>query len=229
MHILITGANGALGQAVTALCLAEGHQVTALSRSSPSSSANPPNPKLDSRSVDLVDAAATQVALQSIQAEGFGPIQGALLLAGGFAFGDIAASSPQTVQTQLGMNFFTAYNVVQPLLAGLLAQRSGHIICIGARPARYPETGGFAAAYTLSKALLSPLVALINAAGKGHGVRASLLIPSIIDTPANRAAMPEADPSTWVTPDQIAEAALLLLGNAASSWHNPLIELYADA
>ena len=220
MHILITGASGALGQVVVQQALDAGHAVTACHRK--------PLPMthsaLRTEAIDLTDAKATASLIAAHP-----PLGGAFLLAGGFAVGDLGATSSQQLLMQLRLNFFTTYNLARPLLQHMCTHRQGHIVCMGARPALDPAQGTFAAGYTLSKALLLPLVQLLNAQGRPNNVRSSLVVPSIIDTPANRAAMPDADPTQWVTPLQIAQALLLLLDEHTSAWRDIVLKLYNNA
>ena len=220
MHVLITGASGALGRVVVQQTLSAGYHVTACSRDS----LDIRHDALRTVSIDLTNSSHIEALIADHP-----PLTGAFLLAGGFLMNDLLATTADQLLQQLQLNFFTAYNVARPVLRHMLPQGKGHIICIGARPALDPAQGAFAAGYTLSKSLLLPLVDLLNAQGASQGVRSSLVVPSIIDTAANRTAMPDADSAQWVTPEQIADALLLLLDSKTSGWRNTVLKLYANA
>jgi NAD(P)-dependent dehydrogenase (short-subunit alcohol dehydrogenase family) len=91
------------------------------------------------------------------------------------------------------MNFATAFHLVKPLMKYFEAVGGGQFIFIGARPALVAEAGAGSFAYTLSKALIFQMAEIINAEGKSKNIRATVIVPSIIDTPDNRSAMPGAD------------------------------------
>jgi NAD(P)-dependent dehydrogenase (short-subunit alcohol dehydrogenase family) len=84
-------------------------------------------------------------------------------------------------------------------------ENGGRLVLVGARPALDPAAGKGMVAYSLSKSLVFSLADLLNAAGEGKSVYTSVIVPSIIDTPANRASMPKADFSTWVRPEELAD------------------------
>ena len=221
--ILITGATGALGQVVVARTLEAGHRVLACGR------ASSPNFSFSKNfryfSVNLSEEGPTEAFIQNIiQQEG--KIDAAFLLAGGFEMGDVKESTGPSLQNMLDINFRTAYYTARPLFLHMCSKKSGRLCFIGAKTAIEPQSGGFAVGYTLSKSLLVTLTQLLESEGKVHHVHSNLLIPSIIDTPTNREAMPTADFSQWVTPQQIADSLLLLISSQTESWRENVIKMY---
>ena len=221
--ILITGATGALGRVVVAQTLQAGHKVLACGRVPSPNFSFSKNFKYFSTNLSKESDAE---ALISNITDQEGPINAAFLLAGGFVMGDVKESTGTRLENMLDMNFRTAYYVARPLFLHMCGKKSGHLCFIGAKSAVEPQNGGFALSYTLSKSLLLTLVQLLEAEGKPHNVRSNLLIPSIIDTSTNREAMPDADFSQWVTPQQIAESLLLLISSKTASWRENIIKMY---
>ena len=112
------------------------------------------------------------------------------------------------------INLLTTINMVRAVWPGMQAAGRGSLVAIGAQPAL--RAGAGMAAYAGAKAAVLRLIEAAAEEGKAHGIRANAVLPSIIDTPQNRAAMPGADPAQWVTPEQVAEAIAFLLSDAAS-------------
>ena len=220
--IFITGASGALGKEVVEAAVAAGHRVFACGRKEQLSLG------CVYRSVDLSEEeAAREIVSQCVQE--YGSVDAAFLLAGGFSAGSFTETSSADIDQQLTLNFKTAYQVARPLFLHMRENRKGHICLIGARAALEPASGGFAVGYTLAKSMLHTLANLLESEGKPHGVRTSLLVPSIIDTPSNREMMPKVDPTQWVHPRAIAEALLLLVDEKTSSWRESVLKLYHKA
>jgi NAD(P)-dependent dehydrogenase (short-subunit alcohol dehydrogenase family) len=135
----------------------------------------------------------------------FKEIHAALLLAGGFAMGNIQNTDDDALRRMYSLNFETAYHVARPLFLHMLENNSGRIIFIGSRPSLEPSNGRSKLAYALSKAHLFKLAEYLNAEGDKKNVAAYVLVPDAIDTPDNRQAMPGADFSKWVKPEAMAE------------------------
>lgn len=132
----------------------------------------------------------------------------AVLTVGGFTMNDVVHTSTDSIRQQFELNFITAYNVAAPLFKQMLERGSGRIFLIGSRPGKDMKNGKGMVAYALSKSLLFNLAQLMNDEAAGTGVVVTVVVPSTIDTPQNRAAMPDADFSTWVKAETIAEAML---------------------
>jgi NAD(P)-dependent dehydrogenase (short-subunit alcohol dehydrogenase family) len=105
----------------------------------------------------------------------------------------------------------------------------GRIVLVGARPALQPRDGASNVAYGLSKSLVLRLAEILNAEGADHNVVTSVIIPSTIDTPDNRAAMPKADFTKWVRPEDIAATIAFILSQPAQMLREPVFKVYGDA
>jgi NAD(P)-dependent dehydrogenase (short-subunit alcohol dehydrogenase family) len=225
MNVLITGASGNLGKVVTAKFLEAGHKVFAIGSSKGAGSELTGNIK--SYQADLRSEASAQATVASIIKE-HERIDVAILLAGGFAMGNIAKTSLASIQDMIGLNFDTAYTIAQPVFNQMALQKSGKFILIGARPAMEHRGGKEMIAYALSKTLILKFAELLNAEGKDKGITASVLIPGTIDTSANREAMPSADRSTWVTPEELAESMLYLISDNSTSLRETVLKFYGN-
>ncbi|MBI5256560.1 MAG: SDR family NAD(P)-dependent oxidoreductase [Burkholderiales bacterium] len=214
--IVLTGAFGALGQAV-ARRLAEGGARLALLDAAPSA---PPHVadhhagQLLLAGVDLSQPAAAQAAVASVLAR-YGAIDGLVNIAGGFRWETVQDGSAATWQAMFTLNLLTAVNACQAVLPALRARGGGRIVNIGAGAAAKAAAG--MGAYAASKAGVLRLTEALAEETKDQGITVNALLPSIIDTPANRRDMPEADFSRWVPPQDLAEVVAFLLSDGARS------------
>src|SRR5439155_6301298 len=108
-------------------------------------------------------------------------IDAAMMLVGGFAMGDIAATSGEDLKKQFTLNFETAYFTARPLFTHMMENNFGKLIFVGARPALDATAGKSMIAYSLSKSLVIKLAEILNAAAKGKNVTATVFVPSTID------------------------------------------------
>ncbi len=226
--IIITGANGNLGVATVKKFLDEGYKVIAVSHSGEQLGFAASHENFELREVDLADEGATNTFMEElISLEG--RIDGALLLAGGFAMGDIGATDGEALRKMISLNFETAYFIVRPLFQHMLQNGYGRLVLIGARPAIKPELGKGMLAYSLSKSLLFQLAEMLNAAAKGTNVVTSVVVPSTIDTPINRKSMPDADFSSWVRPEEIAGMLEFICNEKGNVMREPIYKLYNNS
>ncbi|HEY4060333.1 MAG TPA: SDR family NAD(P)-dependent oxidoreductase [Puia sp.] len=202
--ILITGANGNLGAAAVKKFLDSGYKVIAVDHSGTHLGFAASHADFELRAVDLENEQVVADFMEEI-IELYDRIDGALLLAGGFAMGDIAATDGAALRKMVGLNFETVYFTARPLFRHMLEGGYGRLVFMGARPAINAGQGKGALAYALSKSMLFELAELLNATAKGKNVVAAVVAPSTIDTSINRQSMPDADPATWVKPEQIAD------------------------
>jgi NAD(P)-dependent dehydrogenase (short-subunit alcohol dehydrogenase family) len=194
--ILVSGAGGALGRALLARLHDRPVRLALLDRQ--------PLTGHWSRAVDLLDEEGVAAAVAAAEAE-VGPIDAALLLAGGFAMAPAADTQLAALREQFDRNLASAASVTRALLPGMLGRGRGTIVGIAAGQAR--RGGAGASAYTASKAALAAYLQAVDAEVGPRGVRTVTLYPmGTLDTPANRASMPKADPSRWIDPEQLAEA-----------------------
>ena len=199
--VIITGASGNLGKAIVAYFLKENWRVIGLVHRV--KNATDKNSKYIEIAVDLTDENSTESIIETI-VEQYGNIHSAILTAGGFAMGNIAHTSIEDIKLQFNLNFVTAYNIARPVLKQMKLQYFGKIFFIGSGAGMDTRKGNGVTAYSLSKSLLFQLANIINAENKENEVQAQIIVPSIIDTPQNRADMPDADFSKWEKPEQIA-------------------------
>lgn len=162
-------------------------------------------------------------------AEKYGRINAAILLVGGFALGTLAEMTQKSFEKMLRLNFYSALAIAKPVFAAMKRQGGGRIVLIGARPGIDLKNGTFAPEYGLLKSLLFRLSELLNAEGNASGVIASVIAPSVIDTPANRASMPDANFDDWVKPEAIADAIAFLCSDAGGALREPVLKLYNKA
>jgi NAD(P)-dependent dehydrogenase (short-subunit alcohol dehydrogenase family) len=127
------------------------------------------------------------------------------------------------------LNFKTAYFIARPLMQHFEKVGGGQFILIGARPALKAEAGKDYVAYALSKSLVFALSELINASGSGKKISSTVIVPSTIDTEANRKSMPDANFSKWVKAESIAETIEFVLSDAGQSMRDTVIKMYHEA
>jgi NAD(P)-dependent dehydrogenase (short-subunit alcohol dehydrogenase family) len=226
--ILITGANGGLGAAVVKKFLDKGYKVIAVDQAGNHLGFAAAHDNFELRSVNATSEEAVSTFTEEI-IELYDNIDGALLLVGGFAMGDIAATDGEALRKMYSLNFETAYFFARPLFSHMLEKGYGRIVFMGARPAIKPEQGKGALAYALSKSLLFHLADLLNATAKGKNVVASVVAPSTIDTPANRKSMSDADFSAWVSPEEIANLLEFICSDASKTLREPVYKIYNNA
>ncbi len=202
--ILVTGANGNLGVATVKKLLDSGYRVIAIDHSGNHLDFAKNNDRFELHAIDLLDETACSAFVKDSIAK-YGKVDGALLLAGGFAMGDISSTGGKELNNMFSLNFDTAYYTTRPLLDHMLQNGYGRLVFIGARPALQPKDGKSMTAYALSKSLLFKLAEFINETGNGRNVVASVVVPSTIDTEINRKSMPDANPGNWVKPEQLAD------------------------
>jgi NAD(P)-dependent dehydrogenase (short-subunit alcohol dehydrogenase family) len=221
--VLVTGATGNLGTAVVNKFLAEGYRVIGtVNRIAPA------NTPFESMYVDLNDEADTEALVDSIVKK-YGAIDVLVATAGGFAMGDINTTKSSDLSFQYQLNFETAYHVVKPVFRHMLKRGSGHIFLIGSRPGVENKGAKDVLAYALSKSLLEKLATILNEEANGKDVVTSLVVPSVIDTPANRKAMPNANFDAWVKPEKIADVIYFYCSDAASVIRQPIIKVYNNS
>lgn len=226
--VLITGANGNLGSAVTQYFLDKEYRVVATVLTEAMIADFTPHPKLDIRVVNLTDETATAGFVQSVIAQ-YTAIDAALMLVGGFAMGDISTTSSADIDRQLTLNFKTAYHISRPVFAHMLQRGEGRLVYIGARPALEAGAGKNLVAYGLSKSLLFKLADYLNEAAKGKNVTATVVAPSTLDTPLNRQSMPDVDPDNWVKPEALAGILEFIVSDKSAPLREPVFKVYNNA
>ena len=216
---LVTGGSGALGGAITRRFLAEGAAVCvpwiveAERQRLEASVDAAARPRLMLERCDVGDDAA-MAALAGRVRERHGRIDVLVTAVGGFAMGGLVDTDRATWDAQMHLNLTTAYVACRAVVPGMLAAGHGRVVAIASR-AVVPPAGGFIA-YTVSKAAVIALVLALAQETRGRGVTVNAVLPSTMDTPANRAAMPDADPRTWTPVEAVADGVAYLAGESAA-------------
>ncbi|MEJ1239473.1 SDR family NAD(P)-dependent oxidoreductase [Chryseolinea sp. T2] len=225
--VFITGAAGNLGQATVDKFLSEGYKVIATTTDKTSGSM----PKeVEVHQVDLSDEDAVEETIQQVLTK-HKTLDAALFLAGGYAHGGIADTDFARLDRMIALNFQTAFFAAQRIFQQMITQKEGgRLVFIGARAGLDPKAASTSLAYGLSKSLIFYFADILNATAhaNAHGskVTASVVVPSTIDTPQNRTAMPKADFSHWVKAEEIADTLHLIADKRAASWRETVIKVY---
>jgi NAD(P)-dependent dehydrogenase (short-subunit alcohol dehydrogenase family) len=217
--ILVTGAAGNLGRAVSATLAARGAVVVALDRAAAPLEAllaglAEPARHMALPGVDLADAAACDAAVAAAMAR-HGRLDGVVQTVGGFDAAPIAEAGAKMFEAMFRLNLLTTATLFRAAVAAMRPAGRGSLVAIGAGAALKAPAG--LAAYAAAKAGVLRLVEAYAEELKPTGLRVNALLPGTIDTPQNRAAMPDADTAGWVTPAQIAAVAAFLLSDEASA------------
>ncbi|MBR0715900.1 SDR family oxidoreductase [Bradyrhizobium liaoningense] len=215
--IVITGSLGALGQVVAQIAQARGARVAGIDHAPSQVPATAD--RIEIGGVDLSDEAQAKKAIDAA-AKHFGRLDALINIAGGFAFETIGDGDIKTWQRMYALNVLTALNTSRAALSHLAASGSGRIVNVGAMGAL--QAGSGMGPYAASKAGVHRLTEALANEWKGK-VTVNAVLPSIIDTQANRASMPNADFAKWVTPQELAEVILFLASDAASAVTGALI------
>lgn len=213
--VVVTGALGSLGRAVSAAAAAAGAKVIAVDCVD-----GVPEAGVEATpALDLGDAQTTQSAFADIAAE-HGRIDALANIAGGFVWETVADGSVETWDKLYQMNVRTALNASQAALAHFPAS-GGRIVSVSAAGSVKADLG--MGAYAASKSGVARLTEALAEELKAKNITVNAVLPSIIDTAPNRAAMPDADFSTWVTPKALAEVFLFLMSERAEAITGALI------
>ncbi len=225
---IVTGASGNMGQAVIKKFIDEGYRVVGTTIPNDPVPVDFPSGKFEKIIVDLMNEDDSQKFVNDIISK-YGSIDAAVLTVGGFAMGSVTETKTADITKQYKLNFETAYNVARPVFVQMMKQKNGRVFIIGSKPGLSARHGKGMVAYGLAKSLIFRLAELMNDEAKGTDVVTSVVIPSTIDTPQNRKAMPEADPSKWVKPEAIADVIYFYCTQQAATLREPLIKVYNNA
>jgi len=206
----ITGGFGVLGQAVARAALGAGHTVALIDAAAEGRGL--PDGVLALGGVDLMEVAQARSAMDRVALD-LGGLDVLVNVAGGFVWQTLADGDPANWDRMYRLNTLTCANASRAALPHLLASKAGRIVSVGAGGA--VKAAGGMGAYAASKAGVHRLTESLAEETKGK-ITVNAVLPSIIDTPTNRADMPDADFGAWVTPDEVAQAILWLASEAAS-------------
>jgi NAD(P)-dependent dehydrogenase (short-subunit alcohol dehydrogenase family) len=222
--VLITGANGGLGTNVTQAFLDSGATVIGVSPSIKPDA-------FESQSFTAMPAEITNGAsanrLVGDVIEKFRRVDVLVHLVGAFAGGKSLQETDESVfNRMIDLNLRSAFLMIAAVLPHMRKQHAGRILAIGSKAAVEPAP--MAAVYAASKAALIEIIRSIAAENKDAGISANIVLPGTMDTPANRAAMPAADPSKWVQPAQVAQLLVSLASDGLSQVNGAVIPIYGS-
>jgi len=225
---IITGGTGGLGSGVVERLLDDGWRVVVPWIVEDELSRVPDRDGIELVQADLFDPDAVASVAAVAAGVDDAPLRGVVNLVGGFAAGARVHESPiEDFEKQFRLNLRPTYLVIQAAVPHLLDGGGGSIVCVGTRAALQPFPG--AAGYISSKAAVIALAQAVAAEYKNDGIRCNVILPSVIDTPGNRASMPKADFEKWVKPAQIAGVIAWLLSDDSSPTSGAAIPVYGRA
>ena len=221
---IVTGAFGAFGRVLARTLASQGHRLALVDAApaAPAEIATGFAGELLLAGVDLTQPQAARAAVATVR-ERLGEIDTLVNVAGGFTWQTIEAGDLETWQRMYATNVAAALNACQAVLPGMLGAGRGCIVNVGAAAAARAAAG--MGAYTAAKSAVTRLTEALAEEVKDRGVRVNAVLPSIIDTPANRAAMPDADPGRWVPPEALADVVAFLVSDGARAIHGAGIEV----
>ncbi|HEU4975802.1 MAG TPA: SDR family NAD(P)-dependent oxidoreductase [Baekduia sp.] len=219
---IVTGGAGGLGVAVTEAMAADGWRVVVPVEPGSAGSA-------EREGVSLVEADLTDPGDVARVAREAGEGVGAVVnLVGGFhAPGRVHETPVEAFEAQLRLNLRPGYLMTAAALPAMLAAGRGAVVCVSSRAALRPFSG--AAGYITAKAAVLAFVDALDAEYRDDGIRVNAVLPSVIDTPGNRAAMPDADHDRWVAPSEIAQVIRFLCSEAAAATSGAHVPVYGRA
>lgn len=229
--VLITGSSGGLGHVLARSFAAAGYTLALTDQK---------NEKLEAlrsslglaadrcliRAADITHQAEAKALCAAVDAA-FGRIDVLLNVAGGFRMGPLAETSEADWDFLFNLNTRTVYNLSVAAVPYFKRQQSGSIVNIASRASIHGDAN--LGAYAASKAAVVRLTESLAAELLDSGIRVNCVMPSTIDTPMNRQAMPDADPKKWVTPESIAEVLLFLASPSARDISGASIPIYGRA
>jgi NAD(P)-dependent dehydrogenase (short-subunit alcohol dehydrogenase family) len=233
--VIVTGGAGGVGSTVSARWLDAGasvlvvdHRQATIDAWHSEFSARKWNGRVGTLATDV----ATEPGARAMVSEAekiFGkPADTLIHLVGGFGAAALEdANAQRTWDSMMTVNVTSAFQCYRAILPALRARSGGWIVGLSSRAAENP--GPRLAAYAASKAALGALTSSLSAEVRGAGIHVNLIVASTIDTQANRKAMGEAKASSWVTPDDIADATMYLCSDRARSVHGATLEVFANA
>ena len=226
--IIISGAGGNLGTVTVKKFLDSGYRVIAVDSHAGAPDFAIKQEQFDFASVDLTNEKESADFINGVILK-YGKIDGAIMLVGGFAAGNLEVTGGEDLDRMFSLNFKTAYFITRPLLGHMKENRYGRLVFIGARPALQPDQGKDLLAYALSKSLLFKLADFINEDTKGENIAAAVVVPSTIDTAINRQNMPAVDPGNWVKAEALADILEFIFSEKGAVMRETVIKAYNNA
>ncbi|WP_263357942.1 SDR family NAD(P)-dependent oxidoreductase [Acidicapsa ligni] len=230
--VLVTGGTGGLGSAISLAFLEEGAKVITTYRNenefaSLKNAAGINQSALEGYPVDVTDEAAANALINTILAK-HGKLDALVNAVGGYSGGvKLWDASTKVFDQMLALNLRSVYALSRAVLPSMLKASHGSIVNISAKAAL--DHGAGAGAYAASKAAALALTDSLAGDTKGTGVRVNSILPSIIDTNANRLAMPGSNFADWPKPEDIAKVVLFLCSDASKVIHGAAVPVYGNS
>jgi NAD(P)-dependent dehydrogenase (short-subunit alcohol dehydrogenase family) len=225
---IVTGGTGGLGSAVVERLLTDGWRAVVPWVMEGELERLPAREHLDLIKADLFDSESVKHVVATATADPGAPLRGVVNLVGGFAVGGRVHETPvEEFDAQFRVNLRPTYLMTQAALPYLIEGGTGSIVCVGTRAALQPFSG--AAGYIASKAAVMAFAQAVATEYRDDHVRCNAIVPSVIDTPANRAAMPNADHDRWVKPSEIARVISFLLSEDSEPINGAAVPVYGRA
>src|SRR5919109_2564173 len=222
MGVLVAGGTGALGTAVVHELLDAGYAVVA-TWIVPEEQQRLAALSVELVEADLFDAAAAEAAVGAVA-----ELEAVVDLVGGFSAGPrVHETDPQDFERLIRLNLTPAFTLARAAMPRMMERGGGAFVGVSARPALRPFPG--AAGYITGKAAVLAFIQALDAEYRGHGIRCNAILPSVIDTPANREAQPDADWSKWVPPAEIAKVVRFLISEDSKPMSGAAIPVYGRA
>ncbi|MFB9849582.1 SDR family NAD(P)-dependent oxidoreductase [Micromonospora andamanensis] len=226
--VLVTGATGGLGTAVSAAFVAAGWRVVATQRQQPDPTGGTGVNAPVRIAADLTDPQEVARAAEVAAGDPEAPLRAVVNLVGGYASGGLVHETPVAdFERMLTLNLRPTHLVTRAALPHLVAAGGGAVVCVAARAAVAPFPG--VAGYVTAKAAVLGFASAVAVEYRSAGVRCNTVLPSVIDTPSNRDAMPDADHTRWVDPAEIASVVRFLASDESAPTSGAAVPVYGRA
>ena len=213
--VIVSGGTGGLGSAVTRTLLDDGWRVVVPGRTEAGLSRLPESDRLVGVHADLFDEASVAEVVAIAASDASAPVTAVVNLVGGFAMGERVDATPvDEFERLLRLNLRPLYLLSAAAIPRIIEAGGGSIVGVSAKAAFAPFSG--AAGYITSKAAVWAFISALAAEYKSDGIRANAILPSVIDTPGNRASQPDSSRAGWVSPESIAQTISFLVSDSSA-------------
>lgn len=221
MGVVVAGGTGALGTAVVHELVDAGHTVVA-TWIVPEERERLATLPVELVEADLFDAGAAEAAVRVVE-----ELEAVVDLVGGFSSGPrVHETEPEDFERLIRLNLTPAFTLARAAMPRMIERGGGAFVGVSARPALRPFPG--AAGYITGKAAVLAFIQVLDAEYRGQGIRCNAILPSVIDTPANREAQPDADWSKWVPPEEVAKVIRFLVSEDSKPTSGAAIPVYGQ-